>query len=152
MGQCCSQEEPEMRRVQQATAGVEEKECARYVVPIRFARVLRVYDGDTIFVASLLPHSATVYRFPVRLARVDAPELRTRDAEEKAAAVVSRDALHALLHNSCVELRNVSYDKYGRILAEVWRGSTNVSDWLLAHGLAVPYDGKTKAPFTPPSN
>lgn len=149
MGQCCSSEEPELRRVRRATEGVEEKSCAKYVVPIRFARVLRVYDGDTIFIASLLPHSKEVYRFPVRIARVDAPELRTRNPEEKAAAVVSRDALHALLHGACVELRDVSYDKYGRLLAEVWHGDINVSDWLLSRGLAVPYDGKTKPQFSP---
>ena len=43
-----------------------------------------------------------------------------------------------------VTLENVSYDKYGRVLADVFVASVNVADKLLAHNLAVPYDGGTK--------
>ena len=45
-----------------------------------------------------------------------------------------------------VELRNTDTDKYGRVLAEVWFEGTNLSDWLIDQGLAVPYDGGTKQP------
>jgi len=43
-----------------------------------------------------------------------------------------------------VELKNIKKEKYGRILAEVWYKSMNISTWLLNKRLAVKYDGKKK--------
>jgi endonuclease YncB( thermonuclease family) len=136
-------------------AVVEEKDAQKYVVPIRYAKVVRVYDGDTIFVVMVLPGSNVPHKFSVRLRGIDAcrrvvaktsPEMKGGSAEEKAAALRSRDALHSLLHGRIVELRQVAYDKYGRVLAEVHLVGEQVSasEWMLQRRLAVPYDGGKK--------
>ena len=82
-----------------------------------------------------------VSRFKVRLARIDTPELRTKDEWEKRAGVIARDILNERIGDKVVELESVSYDKYGRILAEVICGGINVNDWLLDSGWACPYGG-----------
>jgi hypothetical protein len=43
-----------------------------------------------------------------------------------------------------VELKNVSTEKYGRVLADVYLDSLNLCDWMIEHGYAVKYDGGTK--------
>ena len=89
-----------------------------------------------------------VYRFPVRLKGIDSPEIKTKNEEEKKAAIISRDKLNDLIYGKIVLLTNVSTEKYGRVLADVHFGSTHVNDWMLQHKLAVPYDGGTKKNFT----
>lgn len=150
MGACWSCEEPELRRVRRVVAAVEEKDAQKYVVPIRYAKVVRVYDGDTIFVVTVLPGSNVPHKFSVRLRGIDASEMKGGSQEEKAAALRSRDALHSLLHDRIVELRQVAYDKYGRVLAEVHPVGERVSasEWMLQRRLAVPYDGGKKKQFS----
>ena len=43
-----------------------------------------------------------------------------------------------------VTLQNVSMEKYGRVLADVYLGSLNVNQWMLEGGYVVKYDGGTK--------
>jgi endonuclease YncB( thermonuclease family) len=47
-----------------------------------------------------------------------------------------------------VDLKNVSTEKYGRILADVYVDHVNINKWMLENKLAVPYDGgkKTRPP------
>ena len=77
----------------------------------------------------------------MRLARIDTPELRTKDEWEKRAGVIVRDILVQRIGDKVVELDNVDHDKYGRILAEIICDGHNVSDWLLDSGWACPYGG-----------
>lgn len=75
---------------------------------------------------------------------MDTPELRTRDPVEKAWAVVARDELKRIaLAKMCV-LANVGVDKYGRLLAQVFVGDTDLSAHLVAAKLAVEYSGGKK--------
>ena len=77
--------------------------------------------------------------------RIDTPEMKTKNKTEKELAIKARDALYQLIMNKMVRLNNVEYDKYGRILAEiVTEDGINVSDWMIAGGYAVTYDGGTK--------
>ena len=119
-----------------------------FVPPLNYVKVVKVYDGDTITVASNLISKEPVYRFSVRLRGIDSPEIKTKNEQEKIAAIESRDKLHELIYGKIVLLTNVSTEKYGRVLANVHYGSTNVNDWMLRHNLAVPYDGGTKKNFT----
>jgi endonuclease YncB( thermonuclease family) len=125
----------------------------------RYARVISVYDGDTITVATRLHRSEPFCRYSVRLAGVDTPEVRTADALHKDAGLAVRDRLRALLPSGTVIIVDFdSEDKYGRLLGTAhtvvggWvrgrRRGTNVSRWLLDHGFALPYDGGTKGEFT----
>lgn len=91
------------------------------------------YDGDTC--------TFSQWETPVRLARIDTPELA---GSCPAAARAARDALLAYL-SSAEKLRvdSLRTGHYGRIVAEVYADGANVSDWLLDTGLAVTYGAET---------
>lgn len=161
----------DLQSVARATQDLEIGDCIPYKPFIKFGKVVKVYDGDTVTVATLIKGDPHIYKFSVRLARIDAPELRTRNDVEKKAAIIVRDRLDEFIGGKMVCLENVGYDKYGRILAEVyllkvpsievkrrsyWSKHTldmgdmaciekiNVSDWLLSEKLVVLYDGGRK--------
>jgi len=118
--------------------------CKEFVAPIKYAKCVRVYDGDTIHVAAPL-FDGVISRFRVRLNGIDAPELRTKDEWEKKAGYIVRDILANKIENEIVELRDVGYDKYGRILCQVILpndNDLNINQWLLDIGWACAYEGK----------
>jgi endonuclease YncB( thermonuclease family) len=123
-----------------------------FVPPITSGYVIKVYDGDTITIAGRLPYpESPLYRFSVRLLGIDSPEIKGKTEKEKEAAHKSQRALEGLVLNKTVLLREISTEKYGRILANVYLVTDTeellVNKWMLANGHAVPYDGKTKQPF-----
>ena len=116
-----------------------------FVPPITKGIVIKVYDGDTITIASKLPYrKSPMYRFRVRLTKIDAPEIKTKDKNEKKMAEISRDKLAEKILNKKVKLMNVNTEKYGRVLADVYCDGICMSDWMLSQNLAVPYDGGKK--------
>lgn len=120
-----------------------------FIPDIRVGKVIRVYDGDTITIAARLRVDdidiPKLFRYSVRLRRIDSPEKKTKNKKEKELAIQSRDALSDLIMGKVVLLENVEYDKYGRLLAEILtEDRVNVSDWMLKGGYAVEYDGGTK--------
>jgi len=127
-------------------ATVEYKDTKPFVLPISCGKVIKVYDGDTITVASKLyqKKDAPVYRFQVRLNGIDSPEIKGGGEHEKELAKNSRNELSKLIMGKIVDLKNVSTEKYGRVLADVYYGNINVCDWMIENGHAVKYDGGTK--------
>jgi len=124
---------------------IEYNDTSTFVYPIKFGKVIKVYDGDTITIAAKLPCTdGPIYRFSVRLNGIDTPEIRGKSQAEKELAILARDALHDLIYGKIIELRNVENEKYGRILAEVYIGEVNVNEWLISQNFAVEYDGGKK--------
>ena len=124
---------------------IEWKDTIPFVAPINQGRCIKVYDGDTITIASKLPYKhSPIYRFSVRLNGIDTPEIKGKDEDEKKCAVLARDALKDLIVGRKVELRNVQTEKYGRILAEVYCDNINLNEWMVNQRFAVKYDGGTK--------
>lgn len=124
---------------------IEYKDTSPFIYPITFGKVIKVYDGDTITIASRLPNTdGPIYRFSVRLNGIDTPEIRGKSVAEKELAIVVRDALRELIMGKVVELRNVANEKYGRILADVYLDSVSINDWLVEQNFAVPYTGGKK--------
>lgn len=124
---------------------IEYNDTVEFVPPITSGKVVKVYDGDTITIASKLPGvDAPVYRFHVRLNGIDTPEIKGKTNAEKDLAKKARDSLFQLILHKIVTLRNVSTEKYGRILADVYLGDLHVNAWMIEHGYAVRYDGGTK--------
>ena len=116
-----------------------------FVPPVYSGKVIKVYDGDTITIATRLPFpNSPVYRFSVRLLGIDSAEIKGKTFEEKACAVAARDALSAKIFGKMVVLKNVSTEKYGRILADVYLDNLHLNQWMLDQKLAVEYDGGTK--------
>jgi len=116
-----------------------------FVPPIVYAKVIKVYDGDTITVASKLPFKGSpLYRFSVRFAGIDSPEIKGDTPKECALATKSRDALYNLIFGKIIELRNNGKEKYGRLLADVYLDGLHVNAWMIQHKYAVKYGGGKK--------
>lgn len=126
------------------------KSCTNFIPPVSEGYVVKVYDGDTITIATRLPieNDDTIYKFSVRLRKIDSPELRTKNIEEKEMAIISRDALSEIILHKFVTLENVDLEKYGRVLADVIHNGVSMSEWMLKNKLAVPYDGGRKVDST----
>ncbi len=121
-------------------------DCKRFIPNIHYAKVVKVYDGDTITVACKYPiRGKQLYRFSVRLAGIDAPEMNADDCIERVEANISKIALHKLIFNETVRLDNIRTEKYGRLLADVYLHDLHVNTWLLDNYFAVPYNGGLKS-------
>jgi endonuclease YncB( thermonuclease family) len=86
-----------------------------------------------------------LYRFPVRLTGIDSPEIKGKSEAEIKLAKQSRDALSEMILGKDVQLANVSTEKYGRLLADVYIDGIHVNQWMLDNKYAIPYDGGTKS-------
>ena len=113
------------------------------------AEVLRVIDGDTLAVRARiwLGQDVAVH---VRLAGIDAPELKGRCAQERALATAARDALSLRAPaGAAVRLIDVRNDKYvGRVIARVLdRSGADLGAAQLTAGLARAYAGRARQPW-----
>lgn len=123
------------------------KDTIEFICPITEGHVIKVYDGDTITIASKLPYdSSKLYRFTVRLKGVDTPEIKGSTKEEKEMAIEARNFLSGLILQKKVYLKNIQHEKYGRILADVYLNTDTIAinQTMLNERYAIPYDGKTK--------
>jgi len=126
---------------------LEWKNTKPYIPKVEEGFVIKVYDGDTITVATSFEwEPETAYRFSVRILGIDTPEKRTKDENEKYVAEKAKDFVSEKILRKFVVLRNVSTDKYGRLLADVYPSDSNISigEELIKNKLAVKYDGGTK--------
>lgn len=113
-------------------------------------KCISVYDGDTITVA-FKPFGEKIYRYNIRLLGIDTPEIRTKNLSEKAMGIKVRDILRKKILNKIISLKCGKFDKYGRLLGEVYINDTNsknnnksINQWLIDEGMAYVYDGGTK--------
>lgn len=134
----------ETARIHKAVEHITWKTSTPYIPPVTQGMVIKVYDGDTITIATVLPHYDTVYRFSVRLLGIDTAEMKGGTFAEKESAIKARDALASKILGKMILLENVSLEKYGRILADVHYNDVHINKWMLDQGLAVAYDGGTK--------
>lgn len=127
-----------------------------FVPPVQLGKVIKVYDGDTITLGCWLPHewrigqnpSVPMSRFSVRLNGIDTPEMKDKDPEIKARAKAAQTFLSSQILGKIVRLENVSLEKYGRILADVYLGDTSMNEMMITGGFANRYDGGTKETFS----
>lgn len=113
-----------------------------------WAKVVKVYDGDTCTVAFY--YHKKIYKFKIRLDHIDTPELRSKNEIEVKIANKARDRLIELINNKLVYVECLNYDKYGRILANIYADKKMIqsfNDKLVSEGLAVFYDGGKKQNF-----
>ena len=97
----------------------------------------RVVDGDTIDVDVDLGF-VVFTRARLRFARINAPETRTRDLAEKERGYMAKDLIKSAIegNDNKVRVTTTEKGKYGRWIAEIYVGETNLSDLLLENGLA----------------
>ena len=106
------------------------------------ARVLTVIDGDTIAVRARIWIGHDV-ETRVRLAAVDAPELRGGCERERLLAATARDFLIEKIGGAVVTLTDIRYDKFGgRVLARVQTvAGDDLAALLVGAGLGRAYRG-----------
>ena len=93
-----------------------------FIPAITSGRVIKVYDGDTIWVLS--KYNGEEYRFNLRLYGYDSPELRSKNKEEKEAAISARDYLADKILGKRVRIEVIQKkEKYGRLLSNVFLGN-----------------------------
>jgi micrococcal nuclease len=116
-----------------------------FIAPLKFGKVIKVYDGDTLTIAARLPMpDSPLYRFQIRLDGIDTPEIRGKTKDEKDMAQLAKHVLTDLLINKTIYLEGKKTEKYGRTMAKVYFNGICINDWLIDNRYAVPYDGGTK--------
>ena len=108
------------------------------------AVVIDVYDGDTVTVDLDLGFHVWKRGEKIRLAHIDAPELRGESQEQGKAA---GDFLRDLVLNKNVIIQTIKspsgsdkQEKYGRYLGVIWLDGVNVNDLLVNKGHAIRRD------------
>jgi micrococcal nuclease len=115
---------------------------------VRVSRVIRVYDGDTIIVDIDSWPAIIGTSISVRCDKLDTPEIRTRNLEEKKLGYRVRDFVKNLIDKAkVIELRNIRRDKYFRLLADIYIDGIDLGDILLKKGYARKYSGGKKTPW-----
>ena len=120
---------------------------------IKKGKCVNVYDGDTIKI--VFPLQGELYRWNCRLTGIDTPELRTKNKKEKKFGYEVRDKLREKILNKMVSIKCGEFDKYGRLLGEIFiesdsqsgggeKNNKSVNDWLIESGYAFKYDGGKK--------
>tara|TARA_B100001123_G_C15324332_1_gene1029009 strand:+ start:3225 stop:3650 length:426 start_codon:yes stop_codon:yes gene_type:complete len=105
-------------------------------------KVVSVYDGDTVKI--VFPFHETLYKWNCRLSRIDTPELRTRNKLEKIFGYNVRNKLREKILNKVVTVKCGEFDKYGRLLTELYIDDESVNQWLIDNEYAFEYNGGTK--------
>ena len=100
---------------------IKWEDTVEFTFPIQGGRVIKVYDGDTITIASKLPFvESPLYRLSVRLNGIDTPEIKGKTEDEKTAAkpVVSAACKFVFLILMCLMLPLIPTTKtINRLLA-----------------------------------
>tara|TARA_Y100000780_G_C13692615_1_gene420173 strand:- start:5772 stop:6239 length:468 start_codon:yes stop_codon:yes gene_type:complete len=118
----------------------------KFIPDIQYGKVIKVYDGDTITAVCPVFNSNNKkpYKFSIRIRGIDCPELRTKNVIEKEMAEKAKMFVYEKVFEKIVSITNVTYDKYGRILADVIKDGKNIGELLCEKRLAVKYFGGTK--------
>ena len=91
------------------------KNTTEFVPLVTEGKVIKVYDCDTITVATKFPYlttlneSNTIYRFHIRLLGIDTPEMKTKNEDEKSIAHMAQKTLSDLILNKNVSLKNIAF-------------------------------------------
>ena len=130
-----------------------------------YARVIDVYDGDTITI--VIDLNGFFLKFKCRLNGIDTCEIRSKNAPNKQLAIQAKNRLFNLITNhtldemynkkelidyfdkniSIVWVHCLDFDKYGRLLIDCYSSPDepkSFSQILIDEKLAYAYDGETK--------
>ena len=110
------------------------------------AKVVHIYDGDTVHLVLPLPDTHKLVKIKARLYGIDTPEMRI--SEQKESALKAKERLIELLQkmNYIVHVKCGEFDKYGRVLVTLYSTefSKSLNDILIEEGHGYAYFGKTK--------
>jgi endonuclease YncB( thermonuclease family) len=106
-------------------------------------KIIKVIDGDTI--TAIFKFKDTFYKYNFRLNGIDTAEIHSKNINEKTFALNTKQYLNNLIINKILKAKLLNFDKYGRILINIYLSNDElVSDNLINGGYAKKYDGGTK--------
>lgn len=111
-----------------ASADVDDSQPTRYS-----GEVQSVHDGDTIRVRD---EDGRVHK--IRLAYIDAPELKQASGQD------STDALRGRIEGHHVNVVRFGLDRYQREVGQIWFGNEDVNLWMVREGRAWHYQSIAK--------
>ena len=120
------------------------------------SKIVRVYDGDTFWACFFLDNK--IVKYNCRCLGYDSPEMRPKNKsddekiKEKEAAQKAKDHFIKLCESreELVTLKCENFDKYGRLLVEVYGDDkiVSVNQKMINDGHGYEYDGGTKKNIT----
>lgn len=109
-------------------------------------KVIRVIDGDTII--GVFKFNSEFYKYNFRINGIDTPEIHSKNEYEKKIGLDAKNYVYNLLINKILFAEFLDFDKYGRILLNLYLDENNseqLSDHLINGGYAQKYDGGIKS-------
>ena len=82
------------------------------------------YDGDTC---------TAMNGEKIRLACIDTPELKGKNSDPEK-AIEARDFLNKLVANKEISIKRITKDRYGRTVAELFKGGVNIQELIVNKG------------------
>lgn len=101
-------------------------------------KVIEVYDGDTVTLC--FKFRGKYFKKRCRLYGINAPEIRTKNLQEKQQAYNSKNYVHTILQDKIVIFNCKGYDKYGRLLGDIFLDKKNINEDIIQKGYAVKYN------------
>jgi len=102
-------------------------------------KVVKVYDGDTIWVATCglpgTPGNTEMVRLKLRLKGINSEELKSKSDK----AINAKNYMTQLLLGKDVYCTFLGYDNFARVLSVVYLDGMNVNQHMIDTGHAVPY-------------
>lgn len=109
----------------------------------KIKKIIKIIDGDTLDLELDLGFNISIIK-RIRLADINAPEIRTLDIEEKKKGIKSKEWLEEYFNkfkNEEIVVQTSKGDKYGRILGWIYViGEPNtINERMINEGLAEPF-------------
>ena len=124
---------------------VEKKPVEKTYGDVTITEVGTVYDGDTFFVNIENWPAIAGEHIGVRVKGVDTPEMKgTCEREVRLARRAKQFTVNFLRNAKAIQLRNLTRDKYFRIVADVYGDGKSLSQELIKNDLGYTYHGATK--------
>jgi endonuclease YncB( thermonuclease family) len=106
-------------------------------------KIIKVIDGDTV--TGIFKFKDSFYKYNFRINGIDTAEIHSKNENEKNKGLNAKDYLYNLIINKTLLANFLDFDKYGRILVNLYLNDKDlISDHLIQGGYANKYDGKTK--------
>jgi len=116
------------------------------------AKIISVYDADTCDAIMCIDEKP--YKFKIRINGIDTPEIKPLKTMENRELHVEcglkcREYLKSKILNKIVEIQCYDFDKYGRVLGDIYISKLKtVTNDLINKKYAKKYEGKTKVQWT----
>ena len=109
------------------------------------AKCVKCYDADTIHIVIYFGNE--LQRFKCRLIGIDSAEIKSKNEKEKQHAIKAKEYLEKLILDKIIFVHCGLFDKYGRLLINIYYNDKNINTHLIDMKYAYAYDGKTKKDF-----